>query len=356
MNTPEWILQAAKPVSEEALKRAQRHQDQLTKPRGALGRLEELAIRLAALQENPYPTIDPIQITLFAGDHGIAAKGVSAYPQAVTGEMVRNFANGGAAINVLAEALGANLEIISLGLVNDPGALPGVTRLSLGNSTADFTKAPAMGPEQLITALDVGCKSVERAFASGAHLFIGGEMGIGNTTAATALACALLSEEPEVLTGPGTGLNSDGVERKSALIRQALTHHQVFNTCPAPIEILRTLGGFEIAALVGGYLACGQNGLPALVDGFICSVAALIALRINPSISPWLFFAHQSAEPGHLRVLAAMDADPLLSLGMRLGEGTGAAIAASLLRSACQLHRSMATFDGAGVTDDVSAG
>ena len=346
--TMDWLHVPAALPDETARREAEARQRILTKPPGALGRLEALAICLAALQGTSQPQVERVHIAVFAGDHGVAAEGVSAFPQAVTGEMIRNFARGGAAISVLARALGATLEVINLGTVNDPGPLDGVKSYRLGAGTANFTREAAMSEHQLACALHAGRHAAERARLAGAHLFIGGEMGIGNTTAAAALACALLDAAPEQLAGPGTGLDANGVARKVEVIRRALNLHN--GHVAAPLEALRRVGGFEIAALAGGYIACAQMGLPVLVDGFIAGAAALAATRLRPGIEDWLLFSHASAEPGHRTILASLDAHPLLDLGMRLGEGSGAATAVPLLRMACALHNEMATFVEAGVS------
>lgn len=344
----EWLRTASVPLNREARAAAAARQIQLTKPPDALGRLETLAIQLAAMQGTAHPQVDRVHIAVFAGDHGVAAEGVSAFPQAVTAEMVRNFARGGAAISVLARQLGASLEIMNLGTLVDTGPLTGVTNLNLGAGTANFTAGAAMTYEQLASALIAGRDSVERARRAAAQLFVGGEMGIGNTTAAAAMGCALLNVEPAKLAGPGTGLDTAGVTHKAQVIARALLLHRehLFD----PLEVLRRLGGFEIAALSGAYLACAEFGLPALVDGFIASVAALTAVRHRPDTADWLLYAHTSAEPGHQRILQALDAQPLLDLGLRLGEGSGAAVAVPLLRLACALHNDMATFAAAGVS------
>lgn len=344
----EWLRTACAPLHGDARAAAEARQAQLTKPPGALGRLEMLAIQFAAMQGTVHPQVDRVHIAVFAGDHGVATEGVSAFPQAVTAEMVRNFARGGAAINVLARQLGASLEIINLGTVVDTGPLPGVTNLNLGPGTANFTASAAMTYEQLASALIAGRDSVERAHHAGTQLFIGGEMGIGNTTAAAAMGCALLAVEPAVLAGPGTGLDTAGVTHKAQVIARALLAHR--DHLYDPIDVLRHLGGFEIAALSGAYLACAERGIPVLVDGFIASVAALLAVRHRADTQNWLLYAHTSAEPGHKRVLQALGARPLLDLGMRLGEGSGAAVAVPLVRLACALHNDMATFAAAGVS------
>lgn len=328
---------------------AELRQTLLTKPPGALGRLEEVAIRLAALQGSERPGADRVHITVFAGDHGVVEEGVSAFPQAVTAEMVKNFARGGAAISVAARTIGAELEVINLGTAFDIGPLDDVKDYRLGPGTANFTRGPAMTGHQLALALSAGRHAAERARLKGAQLFIGGEMGIGNTTSAAALACALLGAPPERLAGPGTGLDAQGVSRKVEVIRRALACHDAHHG--VPLEALRRLGGFEIAAMTGACLACAQMGLPVLVDGFIGSTAALAATRLNPGVGAWLLFSHASAEPGHRAILEALDAGPLLDLGMRLGEGSGAAVAVPLLRMACALHNGMATFAEAGVSE-----
>lgn len=346
-----WLGVPAAGLDLDAQRAAQNRQATLTKPPGALGRLEEIAIRLAALQGTPHPSLDRVRITVFAGDHGVAAEGVSAFPQAVTAEMIKNFAQGGAAICVAARSLGVELEIINLGTARDPGPLAGVKDLALGPGTANLAIAPAMTDHQVSRALSVGRHAAERARLENCQLFIGGEMGIANTTAATALACALLDAEPAALAGPGTGLDRKGVAHKATVIQGALDLHGPHLS--SPLEALRRLGGFEIAALTGAYLACGHMGLSVLVDGFITTVAALVATRIQAEVADWLFFAHASAEPGHAAILAALGAQPLLDLGMRLGEGSGAAIALPLLRLACALHNEMATFAEAQVSTQI---
>lgn len=347
--TTHWLnIPAAQPDA-GARDAAMERQAALTKPAGALGRLEDIAIRLAALQGTARPNIEHVHITVFVGDHGVVVEGVSAYPQTVTAEMVKNFACGGAAICVAARLLGAQLEVINLGTAHDTGPVEGVKNYVLGFGTANFTQGPAMTEHQLACALGAGRHAAERARLNGAQLFIGGEMGIGNTTAASALACALLGAPPTRLAGAGTGLDTLGVARKIEVIRRALDRHSQHHDTPR--EALRRLGGFEIAALAGSYVACAHIGLPVLVDGFISSVAALAATRLCPGAGQWLFYAHASAERGHRAVLEAVDARPLLDLGMRLGEGSGAAVAVPLLRMACTLHNEMATFSEAGMSD-----
>lgn len=350
--TPAWLALPCAVPDAAAGERAAARQARLTKPPGSLGRLEALAIQLAALQGMDRPAVERAQVCVFAGDHGVAAQGVSAFPQAVTAQMVANFVAGGAAVSVLARAQGAALEVVDLGTAADPGPLPGVVDARIAPMTADFTLTPAMSAEQLTAALDAGRAAVQRAVHAKAQVFIGGEMGIANTTAAAALACALLGEQPATLSGPGTGLDAAGVAHKAAVIGRALALHGPH--LDSPLEALRRLGGFEIASLAGAAIACAQAGLPLLVDGFIVTAAVLAAVRIQPGVRDWLLFAHRSAEPGHARLLAALDAAPLLALDMRLGEGSGALAALPLLRLACAAHAGMATFDEAGIAGGAS--
>lgn len=343
-----WWQASCRPLDQQAAAQALQRQAELTKPAGALGQLEPLAVRLAAQQGRVRPELEQVWISIFAGDHGVVAEGVSAYPQAVTVQMLGNFAGGGAAISVLARQLGATLEVHNLGTVEPAPAMAGVCQHQLAPGTANFTQEPAMSAELCLAALQVGRTVAERAAAAGCQLFIGGEMGIGNTTAASALACVLLDKHLNELVGPGTGLDSSGMARKIRAVESALALH---GQARAPLDCLQRLGGLEIAALTGAYLACAQQGVSVLVDGFICSVSALLAVRLNPGVADWLLFSHSGAEPGHRHVLAALDAEPLLQLGLRLGEGSGAALAVPVLRLACALHGQMATFSEAAVQE-----
>jgi nicotinate-nucleotide--dimethylbenzimidazole phosphoribosyltransferase len=311
--------------------------------------LEELAIRLAAMQQTQQPTIERVWISVFAADHGIAAESVSAFPQAVTVEMVKNFACGGAAINVLARYLNADFEVVDVGLVENSGiASVIVDKCSFG--TANFLQQPAMSQLQLERALNAGKSAVYRAVEKQAQLFIGGEMGIANTTSATAIACALLNQAPQLLTGAGTGLDDAAISHKAKVIQAALNKHQ--DGLDNPLTVLQTFGGFEIAALVGAYLFAAQQRIPVLIDGFIATVASLVAIKINSAVKSWFIYAHQSQEKGHHLLLEALQVKPLLDLSMRLGEGSGAAIAVPLLQMACKLHNEMATFAQAHITTE----
>jgi len=345
----EWLKTPVAEINFDVLRLAEHRQAVLTKPAGSLGRLEEVASKIASMQGNEKPDISHIQCSIFAADHGVAIEGVSAFPQIVTGEMIRNFSSGGAAICVLSRAIGANLEVLNLGTVNDLGALSGVKNCIIGPGTANFSKQAAMNEQQLSRAIHTGRQAVERAKLERFQLFIGGEMGIANTSSATAIVSALLGIPPEKISGPGTGLDEQGVKHKAKIITQSLKlHHAEMKT---PLDILKCVGGFEIAALVGAYISCAQIGIPALVDGFISTTAALLAEKILPGVKQWLLFSHASAEPGHKILLDTLNVKPLLDLNMRLGEGSGAATAVPLIQLACKLHNEMASFEQANVSN-----
>ena len=348
--TDTWYTQPCAPPSSEHRQRALARQAQLTKPEGALGRLETLAVELASLQGNERPRAQHVPVLVFAGDHGVVAQGVSAYPAEVTVQMLHNFTAGGAAIAVLARELGLPLHVIDVG-TRAPGALAGVRCDKCAHGTADFSQAAAMAPEQLDFAMAAGRRAVEHACADGADMLVLGEMGIGNTTSASALAALLGPAPVDELIGAGTGLDSAGQQRKREVVAQALMLHGAgVDAAPLPgWEALRRVGGYEIAAMSAAMIASAQRGVAVLVDGFIVTAAALAAVRINPSLRPWLLFSHRSAERGHQHVLERLQAQPLLQLDLRLGEGSGAAIALPLVRMACALHNQMATFAEAAV-------
>ena len=348
MQVNDWWRDPAWKINPAARAAALARQASLTKPPGSLGRLEEVAADLAGMQGSVRPHIERPWIAVLAGDHGVAAEGVSAFPQVVTQQMLANFVGGGAAVAVLARHVGAHLEVIDAGSLAEV-PMEGVVWGKAGLGTRNFCSEPAMTEAQCVAALEIGRQAVQRALAGKADLFVGGEMGIANTTSAAALACALLQLTGGALAGPGTGIDVAGVSRKAGVIDRALTRHAA--ACQeGPEVVLRCLGGFEIVALAGAFIAAAQAGLPVLVDGFIATAAALTACRMNPETRAWLLFGHASAEPGHAYLLDALAAQPLLRLGMRLGEGSGAAAAIPLLRLACALHAEMATFADAGVS------
>lgn len=345
-----WLNTPCLLPNNAAAEAARQRQNQLTKPYGSLGRLEEMAIALAGMQNTATPSPDPIQVLQFLSDHGAVVEDISAFPQIVTVQMLRNMSNGGAPVTVMARALGVRLEITNVGTVGDPGELPNVRNERLGAGTGNIACEPAMTERQLVAGLNLGRAATERALAQGAKLLICGEMGIGSTTSATALACALLGESAATLTGPGTGLDVNGVARKTRVIDVALARHVTPDA--SPLELLQRLAGFDIVATVGAFITAAQHGLPMVVDGFIMSSAALAAVRLQPQVREWMLFATASAEPGHQRMMTALNAKPYLDFGLRLGEATGALAVVPLLRLACELHQHTATFAEAGVSQD----
>lgn len=346
-----WWLESVQQPNLDAKQQAEQHQLQLTKPTGALGDLELIAVKLASLQSNAHPQVSHPWITIFAGDHGVVEENISAYPQAVTRQMLQNFTTGGAAISVLAKYHEAHLQVIDCGTVGEAYEYAGVERHCIRAGTANFAKQAAMSADECRAALELGKKSVDTAKAEGADIYIAGEMGIGNTCSASALACLLLNDTAEQLTGVGTGIGADQLRHKIEVIEKAIElHHK--HVVGDVFKTLCAVGGLEIAAITGAYIRCAQVGLPIIVDGFISSVAALCAVRMNPKVHDWMLFGHQSAEYGHLRILQELNADPILKMNLRLGEGSGAGTALALVKMACVLHNQMATFAQAAVSGD----
>jgi nicotinate-nucleotide--dimethylbenzimidazole phosphoribosyltransferase len=325
---------------------AQRHLDALTKPPGSLGRLEDLAVRLVALTGKP-PRVDAPVIFTLAADHGVVAEGVSAYPQSVTAQMVENFLRGGAAVNVLARQAGARVVVADFGVATPLGTPDGLVVRRIDAGTRNMALGPAMTREQAVAAIEAGAALAEEAIAAGADLLGTGEMGIGNTTAASAITSAVTGAPAEAVTGRGTGVDAAGRERKVAVVRRALA----VNAPDARdgLDVLSKVGGFEIAGLVGVILAGAAHRVPVALDGFIAGAAALVAVALAPDARHALFASHRSAEPGHGLALQHLELEPYLALGMRLGEGTGAALFVPLARAAAAIYAEMATFKSAGV-------
>ncbi|WP_374498181.1 nicotinate-nucleotide--dimethylbenzimidazole phosphoribosyltransferase [Vogesella indigofera] len=329
-----------------ALAAAQARQQQLTKPAGSLGQLESLACRLAALQGREVPLPLSPAITVFAGDHGVCAEGVSAYPQAVTGAMVANFVHGGAAISVLARVNQARLEVVDAGVAASLDGLP-IVQAKVRAGSGNIRREAAMSADEVQQALEVGRDAARRAIASGATLLIAGDMGIGNTTPSAALICRLTGHSVDSIVGRGTGVDDAGLALKRQVVADALAR-----VAAAKLDgcgVLAELGGLEIAAIAGFYLEGAAQGVPLLLDGFISTAAALAAQAIEPAVTPWFIASHCSQETGHQLALAALGLTPLLDLGFRLGEGSGAATVIPLLQQAIALHAGMATFAEAGV-------
>lgn len=327
--------------------KAQNEMDQKVKPPGSLGRLESLAVRLAAYLETLEPRVERGRVLIFAADHGVSRECVSAYPREVTAQMVKTFSSGGAAITVLSRTLGLEVEVIDVGVDADLPEMPGVVSAKVRRSSRNFLEEHAMNPAELEAALEAGRAAVERA--SGADTVALGEMGIGNTTAAAALLSALTGAPPEETVGRGTGVDDERLAHKRDVVAKALRLHE--RALKDPRSALAAVGGLEIAALAGAALEAARRRKLVLVDGFISTVSALAAARLDPTIRPALFFAHRSAEAGHGWALDALEAEPLLDLGMRLGEGTGSALAFPILKAAAAILREMATFSQAGVSD-----
>jgi nicotinate-nucleotide--dimethylbenzimidazole phosphoribosyltransferase len=346
----EEIIATIQPPDESAIQSARLRQDTLTKPRGSLGRLEELSIQLAGITGNPFPSMERKAIIVMAADHGVALEGVSAYPAEVTPQMVLNFLRGGAAINVLARQANARVVIVDMGVAADlaePGGELIHRKIDVG--TANLAKGPAMTPEQARQSIQSGIEIAEAEIARGADILATGDMGIGNTTASAAIGCALMDQIPENMTGRGTGVDDEGLRRKIDVIRRALNVNRP-NGKDA-LDVLAKVGGFEIGGLVGVILASAANRKPVVIDGFISTAAAMLAASLAPTARDYMIAAHVSQERGHKLMLESLGLDPLLDLSLRLGEGTGAVLAFHLIEAAARILCEMATFGEAGVSD-----
>jgi nicotinate-nucleotide--dimethylbenzimidazole phosphoribosyltransferase len=341
---------AAIPAPDDAWgPRAWARLDSLTKPPRSLGLLEEIAQRIAVLQQTVKPSIPRKAIVLMAGDHGVTAQGISPYPSEVTAQMVANFATGGAAINQLAKHAGARVVVVDVGVAGPLPVSDGVVQARVADGTADMTVGPAMTRVQALAALRVGIEQVALLASEGLDLVGTGDMGIGNTTASAALTSVLTGVDASDVVGPGTGLDDAGVRHKADVVRRAIEVN-----VPDPddaLDVLAKVGGLEIAGLAGVVIGAASLGIPVVSDGYISGAATLVALRMAPAVRPWVFASHRSAEPGHRVVLEALGVRPVLDLDMRLGEGTGGALAMELMDAACAVMSGMATFEQAGVSD-----
>jgi nicotinate-nucleotide--dimethylbenzimidazole phosphoribosyltransferase len=349
MNLLERTLAAIPAADPASAAEVQRRLDGKTKPRGSLGRLEEVACALGAIQGTAAPRAASKAVVVMAADHGVAEEGVSAYPQEVTAQMVANFAGGGAAINVLARHVGARVVVVDMGVKAPIPGLAGVRDLRVGPGTRNFTRGPAMTRDEVVRALEAGIGVAASLAGDGADVVAIGEMGIANTTAASALTAALTGCAPDEVTGRGTGIDDAAHRRKVEVVRRALAANPVDRA--DPLGTLAALGGFEIAGLAGVVLGAAAHRVPVVTDGFIASAAALAAVRLAPRAGDVLLASHRSVEAGHRVVLQALGKRPLLDLDLRLGEGTGAVLALHLLEAAVRVLAEMATFEGAGVTD-----
>lgn len=344
----EHLIARIHELDEPAMTAARERQDVLTKPQGSLGRLESLSIQLAGITGRPLPQVRHKVIVTMAGDHGVVAEGVSAYPQVVTLQMVRNFLQGGAAINVLARHVGARVVVVDMGVAAELEPHPDLINKKVAPGTANIARGPAMTLEQAVRAVMAGAQVVEAEMTRGLDILGAGDMGIGNTTPSAAIAAVLTGRSPSDVVGRGTGVDDAGLARKIAVVEQALAINR-----PDPhdaIDVLAKVGGFEIGGIAGAMLAAAAHRRPVVVDGFIATAAAMIAVGLAPPVRPYLIASHRSQERGHHMILGWLGLEPLLDLDLRLGEGTGAALGISLAEAACKILAEMATFDEAGVS------
>lgn len=345
------LLRTIAPVPTALQQTARCRLDNLTKPKGSLGKLEDMAVRICCIQgKDQGISTDPLRVYAIAGDHGVNEEGVSVFPQDVTRQMVINFCEGGAGINVLANTAGAELCVVDL--ASKGGGYPdhpSLIQCKIAQGTANITKAPAMTREQCIRAILIGASLADKAHAEGCPAIGTGEMGVSNTTPSTALYCAYLGLQPDEITGAGGGLDTEGITRKADVVKRALSQHKGIIDQGDPIDILAAIGGYEIAALTGLILGGSANNQLVLLDGFISTAAYAAAWKLCPHVYDYAFFSHASAEAGHKKILTSLKIDPLHDLGMRLGEGSGVPLALFLLRCACNTYNNMATYNDACV-------
>ncbi|MFN8384377.1 MAG: nicotinate-nucleotide--dimethylbenzimidazole phosphoribosyltransferase [Anaerolineales bacterium] len=349
MNLDE-IIKQIKPLDKSAMFAARIRQDSLTKPKGSLGRLEELSIQLAGMTSNPTPSVQRKTVIVMAADHGVVQEGVSAYPAEVTPQMVLNFLRGGAAINVLAGQANARVVVVDMGVAVEIADRSGnLFRRRIGAGTANLTQGPAMRREQALESVESGIEIATLEISKGADILAAGDMGIGNTTASAAIACVLIGQSPENIAGRGTGVDDDGLKRKIDVIARGLNVNKP--NAKDALDVLAKVGGFEIGGLAGVMLAAAANRKPVVVDGFISTAAAMIAVSLAPAARDYMIAAHVSQERGHQLMLEWLGLKPLLDLNLRVGEGTGAALAFHLIEASTRILREMATFEEAGVSD-----
>lgn len=354
MRLLEKTLSRIQGLDTQAMAVARERQQRLTKPAGSLGRLEDIAIHLAGILGQPLPIIRAKSIILAAGDHGVAHEGVSAYPQSVTAQMVLNFLRGGAGINVLARQVGAKMVIVDAGVALDLPSHPLLRVAKLGKGTENIAKGPAMSRDQAIHALELGIRLAEEEASQGADLIGTGEMGIANTTPSSAIVAAITGRPPAEVTGKGTGISEKSWHKKVSVVQRALAVNQINST--DGLEVLTKVGGFEIGVLAGVILGTAAQRRVAVLDGFISGAAALIAVSLCPGVREYCIASHLSVEPGHQAILSFLQLKPLLNLDLRLGEGTGAALAMPLIEASARCLAEMATFEEAGVADKLPEG
>ena len=343
------VLKAIKPLDGSAMAAAQSRQNSLTKPHGSLGRLEELSIQIAGIRSEAMPKLEHKAIITMAADHGVVAEGVSLYPQEVTRQMVLNFLQGGAAINILASHIGARVIVVDMGVIGGFQPLPGLLCKMIDFGTKNMAREPAMTRQQAIDALEAGIEVVQEELSKGLDIVGTGDMGIGNTTAGSTIFAAISGQPVAKVTGRGTGIDNEQLAHKVRVIERALSTNQP--NPKDPIDLLAKVGGFEIGGLAGVILAGAAQRIPVAIDGFASGAAALIATSLSPQAKDYLIAAHVSAEAGHKLILDFLGLKPLLNLNMRLGEGTGAALGIFLAEAAVRILGQMATFAEAGVSE-----
>jgi len=348
MSTLESTLARIKPVSAELLQLAQNKLDNKTKPLGSLGKLEEFARRIAAISGSLEPDTSKKVVFTFAGDHGVVEEGISLFPKEVTPQMVFNFLAGGAGVNVLARHAGAEVRVVDVGVDYDFDNAPGMIHRKVARGTKNLAKGPAMSREEMLDALQVGIDLADQCKTEGIALVGTGEMGIGNTTPSSAIIAAISGKSVTDVTHRGTGINDAALVNKIRVIEQALALNKPDPS--DPLDVLAKVGGLEIAAIAGLVLGCAANSIPVVIDGFISTAGALIASELHPHVRDYIFAAHKSVEIGHSFMLERIGADPILDLNFRLGEGTGAALAMSLIDAGVKILKEMATFEQAGVS------
>jgi nicotinate-nucleotide--dimethylbenzimidazole phosphoribosyltransferase len=345
------VISDVQPLNQELYETAQRRLDNLTKPPGSLGRLEEFAKRLVAITGNIMPALDKKVIFTFAGDHGVAVEGVSAYPSEVTRQMVFNFLQGGAGISVLARHAGADVVVIDIGVNHDFPGMKGFVSRKVITGAKNIRKGPAMTREESLKCIEVGVDLAVEFAEKGYQLFGTGEMGIGNTTPSSAIAAVLTGKPVSEVTGRGTGINDDALRNKIAVIEDAIA---INKPDPSdPIDVLSKVGGAEIGGIAGLIIGAAAKRIPVVIDGFISTAGALIAYCLEPKTKDYMFSAHNSVERGHKSMLEKIGLQPILDLDLRLGEGTGAALAMFMIEAGLRIYREMATFSEAGVSNEV---
>jgi nicotinate-nucleotide--dimethylbenzimidazole phosphoribosyltransferase len=338
-----------RPLDKDCMSQAKARQDNLTKPTGSLGRLEDLSIQMAGIQDQPLPRIKNKAVIVMAADHGVVAQGTSAYPQEVTAQMVMNFLHGGAAINVISRQIGARVAIVDMGVIGELAVTPDLISRKIAPGTRDMCAGPAMTTAQAIQSIETGIEIVSSEVRKGLDIVATGEMGIGNTTASAAICSVMTGHKPADVTGRGTGLDDSQLKHKIIMVEKALTLH---NLSPdKTMDVLSRVGGFEIGGLAGVILGAAAHRVAIALDGYISGAAALIAAGLCPQVKDYLIAGHCSCEPGHKYLLQHLGLKPLLDLNLRLGEGTGAALGISLVEAACRILSEMATFAEAGVSN-----